>query len=267
MKLVTPLVLALSLSVAVPLSAQEQSRSLEDIRKEIESLSSQITGLRSELVATTAASGTTTSGSPLLRLDAIEGELRSLTGQVEELRFRIDQVVKDGTNRIGDLEFRLTELEGGDPSTLGQTRTLGGEQSGTEAATNVEELTVTEEADFKAAIKDFEAGDFSAAADKLASFEQTYPASPMTADAQYFRGLSLAQLEDWKSAGRSFLNSFSSRPEGETSPDALYWLGFSLGRLQKVEQACQTLKEVPARFAGHEAANSAVTEMQNLGCS
>ena len=37
------------------------------------------------------------------RVDAIESELRQLTGAVEELQFRVETIVEDGTRRIGDL--------------------------------------------------------------------------------------------------------------------------------------------------------------------
>ena len=53
-------------------------------------------------------------GTLLSRVDAIEAELRRLTGLTEELQIRIDRVVSDGTKpEIGDLEFRLCELEDG----------------------------------------------------------------------------------------------------------------------------------------------------------
>jgi hypothetical protein len=59
-------------------------------------------------------------------VNSIEAELSRLTARTEELSNRIDRIVADGTNRIGDLEFRLVELEGGDVSRLGETSTLGG---------------------------------------------------------------------------------------------------------------------------------------------
>ena len=57
----------------------------------------------------------------------MESELQRLTSKTEELENRVNRIVADGTRRIGDLEFRLVELEGGDVGALGQTSTLGGE--------------------------------------------------------------------------------------------------------------------------------------------
>ena len=41
----------------------------------------------------------------------MEAEVQRLTAATERLTNRVDSVVRDGTNRIGDLEFRLCELE------------------------------------------------------------------------------------------------------------------------------------------------------------
>jgi hypothetical protein len=67
--------------------------------------------LGQELNTTGGAGGTGASGSMLQRMDALEAEIRRLAALTEELQIRVDSVVRDGTNRVGDLEFRLCELE------------------------------------------------------------------------------------------------------------------------------------------------------------
>ena len=125
---------AILLWPAVAFAQADNEQRLADIRSELALLQDQIQGLRNELIqATPAETGVANAGPLMVRVDAMEEELRTLTGQVEQLRFRIEAVVTDGTNRIGDLEFRLTELEGGDFSTLGETRPLG--EGSTTAAT------------------------------------------------------------------------------------------------------------------------------------
>ena len=52
----------------------------------------------------------------LTRLDQLEAELRRLTDRVDVLTNDVRRIVDDATNRVGDIEFRLTELEGGDTS-------------------------------------------------------------------------------------------------------------------------------------------------------
>lgn len=107
-------------------AAQGREQTLADIRQEMSVLFVEIQRLRGQM-NTTGAPDVQISGSVLERVDQIETQLERLTSRVEELNFRIDSVVSDGTNRLGDLEFRLCELEAAcDIGSLGTTSTLGG---------------------------------------------------------------------------------------------------------------------------------------------
>lgn len=262
-----------------PGGAQAQSRqqSLADIRQELVVLNAQIQSLKREL-NTTGFGGTTgagTEGTVLERVDSLEAELRRLTAQVEELMFRVERIVADGTNRIGDLEFRLVELEGGDVSQLGETSTLGGGDPGSTTVAiapvttdpGTEEMAVGEEADFQAAKEAFEAGDFEVAAEGFASFIETYPGGPLTAQAHFYRGESLSSMGVWNKAARAYLNAFSGEPGGPVAARSLLRLGVALDRIGQREEACLTLNEVPVRFPGSGEAVDAQAEMARLACS
>ncbi|MFW8637052.1 tol-pal system protein YbgF [Cribrihabitans pelagius] len=293
--------------LALPLAAQEQPnpQTLADIRQELTVLHVEIQRLKRELSTTGAPSGAVTGDSVLDRVGAIEAELQRLTAQTEQLTHRIDRIVTDGTNRIGDLEFRLVELEGGDLGALGETSTLGGgalppaaggAEAGTAAAatgaaegpsegagtlglgsaagsdTGSEpapsgELAIGEKADFDAAGQLLEAGSYQEAAEKFAAFNQAYPGSPLAAAADFNRGKALDGLGDTKEAARAYLAAFSANPGGPDAAKALYELGAALGRLGQTEQACVTLSEVGARFPGSAPQGPAEAEMAKLGCT
>ena len=126
-------VLAAVVATAGVAQAQDQ-QTLADIRQELTVLHVEVQRLKREF-STTGSPAPNLSGSSVLeRVDAIEAELQRLTRQTEQLNQRVQNIVTDGTNRIGDLEFRLVELEGGDLSTLGETSTLGGDTQITAAA-------------------------------------------------------------------------------------------------------------------------------------
>lgn len=258
------------------LGAQQDSQTLADIRQELTVLHVEVQRLRRELSTTGSANVTLTGTSVLERVAAIEAELQRLTAQTEQLGHRVDLVVVDGTNRIGDLEFRLVELEGGDVSQLGETSTLGGDArdttepglvEGTSTDTPTQELAVGEEADLQTAKKALADGAYREAADLFSRFEQSYPGSPLSAEANLNRGKALDGLGDTREAARAYLASFTTNATGPVAPDALFQLGAALGRLGQADQACVTLGEVGVRFPAAEAAISARQEMITLGCS
>lgn len=268
--------------------SQESGETLADIRQELSVLYVEIQKLKRELSTTGATGDVQVGGSLIDRVNAIEGEVQRLTSKTEELEFRIDSVVSDGTNRIGDLEFRLCELESGcDVSTLEPGDTLGGvapatggaQGGGTQAggattgtadsgaATDSGvQMAVGEQADFDAAKAELEAGNHAAAAEKFAQFQANYPGGPLSAKAGLMQGEALEGAGEMTRAARAYLNTFSAAPNGPEAPQALYRLGRALGKLGQTDEACVTLGEVEVRFPGGEPAQMARTEMQSLGC-
>lgn len=265
-----------ALAVMAPPAFAQNEQTLADIRQELTVLHVEVQKLKRELSTTGGAATGGSGGSALDRVNAIEAELQRLTSKTEQLEFRINQVVSDGTKRIGDLEFRLVELEGGDVSTLGQTSTLGGPvpetavQPASQPAPsqgNGEQLAVGEAADFEAAQKALAAGDHAGAAAQFTKFNETYPGSPMAARAHLGRGQALDAGGDLTGAARAYLEAFSAAPNGADAPEALFLLGRGLGRLGQTNEACVTLGEVGTRFPGGAAETSAREEMTRLGCS
>ncbi|MEM5543344.1 tol-pal system protein YbgF [Sulfitobacter sp. AS92] len=280
------------------LMAQDNDQTLADIRQQLTVLSVEVQKLRRELSTTGGGSVETGGDSVLERVGTMESELQRLTSKTEEMENRINRVVSDGTNRIGDLEYRLVELEGGDLGALGETSTLGGgdlpavsapvaapaltpdrevaevtpnagagSAGGIITPINEAELAVSEKTDFERAQGALASGDFRSAADLFATFSQTYPGGPLAAEAEMRRGEALTGLGDNREAARAFLAAFSTDPEGPVAPQSLFELGRSLGTLQQTQEACVTLSEVAVRFPNAPQVSQAEAQRQTLGCS
>jgi tol-pal system protein YbgF len=256
--------------------AQDRAQTLADIRAELSALAAEFNALKAELVSTGAATSGAAGGDALTRMDTIEATLARLTARTEEVELKLNRVVADGTNRIGDIEYRLCEVtEGCDPATLGATPSLGGDtgaapvaDAGTAPATGTGgvELAVAEQQDFDRAKEVLGQGDFPGAAALFATYAQSYPGGPLVPEAHYLRGEALTKQGDTGNAARAYLDAFSAAPQGPLAPDALLKLGEGLGALGQVQEACVTLAEVGNRFPGSTAATQSTVAMQGLGC-
>lgn len=259
--------------------AQDRTQTLADIRAELGALAAEFNALKAELVSSGAAASGAAGGDALQRMDTIEATLARLTARTEEVELKLNRVVSDGTNRIGDIEYRLCEVtEGCDPATLGATPALGGDTGaapapvatdtgvGTAPATGGTELAVAEQADFDRAKEVLGQGDFPGAAALFATYAQSYPGGPLVPEAHFLRGEALSKTGDTGNAARAYLDAFSAAPEGPFAPDALLKLGEGLGALGQVPEACVTLAEVGTRFPGSMASTQATVAMQGFGC-
>lgn len=275
---------ALTLLLPLPALAQD-AQSLADVKAELAQLAAQFLTLKQELVSSGAAANGSAGGDALQRLDAIEAALTKLTAKTEEVELKLNSVVSDGTNRIGDIEFRLCELtEGCDPSTLPVTPDLGALASGAPAAAATEntaaapatptapaategvELALNEKTDFERAKAVLDSGDFLGAADLFKTYAQSYPGGPLVPQADLYRGDALTTAGDTAGAARAFLDAFSASQTGPLAGQSLTKLGQSLGKLGQGPEACVTLAEVGKRFPGSADEATAKAAMAAQGC-
>ncbi len=274
------LVLCLTL-LPFPALAQDKAQTLADLKAELGQLSAQFNALKAELVQSGAASTGAAGGDALQRMDAMEAELTRVTAKAEEIELKLNRVISDGTNRIGDIEFRLCEqTEGCDPANIPETPLLGGDTAAapvaadpapaagtdTTAAADAPELAMGEKNDFDRAKAVLGQGDFRTAADLFATFTQSYPGSPLSEEANFNRGEALSELNDTANAARAYLEAFSGKPDGPFAAESLLKLGQALGALGQTPDACVTLAEVGNRFPGTIHATNAQVSMQGLGC-
>ena len=286
------LIAALLLTGAGAACAQDKTQTLADIKAELSALMSQFTALKAELVTNGAMTSAAGGGDALQRMDALEAELTRLTSSTEAVELKVKKVVADGTNRIGDLQFRLCMATPNcDPNTLPPVTELGADAATptdttptppatdttptdpaqtdpaqTDPAQTGGDLAVNEQGDFDRAKAVLASGDFRTAADLFATFATTYTGGELTQAAQVLQGDALDQLGDTKNSARAYLQAFSGQPTGPKAGEALTKLGASLGKLGQTSQACLTLTEVGNRFPGTPDEANARVAMSNLGC-
>lgn len=280
MRLIPALILALTLGA--PVQAAPDAATLADMRQQVTQLRSQLQGLRGELVASGAAGFQAAGGASAIdRMNAMEARLAQLTGQTEQLQNRIDRVVRDGTSRIGDIEFRLCEMEEGCDLGSLTTPTLGDQGGGASAplpssdqrgaldpakTPSAGAATAAEKADFDRAREVLGQGDFRRAADLFAAVAETHAGGPLTAEALFLRGAALDSAGDLDGAGIAWLESFATNPNGPQAPDALLGLSRVMQAKAGPAEGCFYLQEILARFTDSPQAAEAEKRMSAAQC-
>ncbi|MGY6549014.1 MAG: tetratricopeptide repeat protein [Roseinatronobacter sp.] len=265
-------VTAAGVALALACTAPVRAESVAEIRSELNALSAVVADLARELSSGAAASQPGFDGSLIDRVEAIRLELARLTGRSEELEFRIRRVIDEASNRLGDLEFRLTELEGGDPTAL-PNRPLGGEAplaglpSDQPPGGEAPHMAAGERAAFDAARALVDAGDLESAVLALDEFLALFPGSPLGPDASVLLAQTHRARGSETDAARTFLNLYLSDTDGATAPRALLALGDSLGRLGQIEEACIMFDELRDRFPFSPEAGESESLRSTLACS
>ncbi len=246
--LIAPLVIGTVLLSAPALAQTWQGSSdPQELRYRLDVLDAELADIRARLGGATAGTPRVSTGGDTA---LIESELRRLTAQVEQMQNQINRIQEDATRRFGDIEFRLTELEGGDISQVGQTPTVGGQPvtAFPQAGQQVAATSVSEQGDLDRAVNDVQQGRFDQAEDRLLRFLRDYPQSPLAGDAYYWLGESRFVRGVHADAAKAYLDGYQTAPRGARAPHNLFKLGVSLGRLGQLNEACQTLRQVGAQF-------------------
>jgi tol-pal system protein YbgF len=247
--------------------------SADDLQYRLGVIDAELADIRARLGVAPSAGGGARGGAgdgtgsdAILRLDKLEAELRLLTGKIEQMQFEQRGVADDAARRFGDIEFRLTELEGGDATALPPVLPLGG---GVPAPADAgPAVSISERGDLDRAIEDVKQGRFDQGEDRLRGFLTAYPGGPLEGEALYWLGESQFVRGAFQNAARSYLTGFNTDRTGASAPKNLYRLGVTLGRLGQLSEACLTLREVRNQFPSgpSDILNATDAESRALNC-
>lgn len=182
------------------------------------------------------------------RVDALEAQLRTLTGQVEEQGYRTRQL-EDQIGRLrSDLNARLERLETParepDPEPAAPAREPEPRAAGPAADDAPSAAADSAEEAYNAGYRLWNAGRWAEAQAALNAVATRYPNSRWASWARNLEGR--AYLDDGKpaTAARVFLDNYQTNPRGERAADSLYFLGQSLARLNRRQEACRVYDEL-----------------------
>ena len=185
------------------------------------------------------------------RMDALESQLRTLTGQVEEQGYRSRQLEDQIAQLRADLGGRLDRLEQSPRPTISAPQVTtppqaAPEETPADPAGDEPPAPATDAAEeaYNAGYRLWNAGRFGEAQQALEAAATQYPDSRWASWMRNLQGR--AYLDDDKpaTAARILLANYQDNPRGERAADSLYFLGQALARLDRRAEACRVYSEL-----------------------
>jgi tol-pal system protein YbgF len=214
----------------------------------------------------------------LRQIDQQNAELAKLRGAIEVLSNENQQLQKRQRDFYLDLDTRMKRLEGvpvsppgaaAPPATpsaaAGPTADFGPSTPAPPAARPVtREEQAREVKAYDAASGLFRRNDFTTAIDAFKAFLKDYPQSQLAPNAEYWIGISYANLRDYRSALAAQEGLMTRHPQSAKAPDALLAIAAIQAEQGNSGSARNTLEEIIARYPGTEAAGKARTRLSAL---
>ncbi|WP_238119743.1 MULTISPECIES: tol-pal system protein YbgF [unclassified Xanthobacter] len=250
-----------------------------------------------------AQSETNAAAEAAMRLDRMENALRQLTGQVEELQYRnqqleaqVKRLSEEGGGRPGAAPPAVPTAAPrvapapaspgrrsdafdplGDPTAPGVPQPLGSPASASAGLThpNVGGTQVAALPPSGSARELYDAGqaqiqrqDFTTAEQTFRQIIQANPGDRLIPDATFMLGESLFLRHNYGDAAAQFLEVSTKYPNSTRAPEALLRLGQSLAGLGEKETACATFLEVDRKYprAASAIRQAVEREQKRVGC-
>lgn len=268
---------------AAPAQAQrDMSDRISRLENEIETLNRAVyKGERPPVSASSGATGRETADL-LVRIQQLEGELRDLTGKIEQqsydnqqIQMRLDALEQDSRMRLEAIE---TQLRGAPAQTQtpvpapAQTAPVPPPQA---AAAPERGMSAGSSASLDAAalyeqgFGEIKQGDYAAAEGSFAQFIKTYPDHALAPNAMYWLGETHYVRKQYDQAARVFAEAYQKYPNGPKGADNLLKLGMSLAGAGKKGDACIALAQLKKQYPDGPPPilNKGDQEIATLGCS
>jgi tol-pal system protein YbgF len=208
----------------------------------------------------------------LRQIDQLNAEIASLRGQIEVLTNENQQLQKRQRDFYLDLDSRMKRLEGGGaaaanpPAGAGAS---GAEPRAAEPGPTAPRLSSREDQAremkaYDSASNLFRRNDFASAIDAFRAFLKDFPASSLGPNAEYWIGISYANLRDYRNAIATQEALLAKHPQSPKAPDAMLAIAAIQAEQGDNGSARNTLEDIIARYPNSEAAGKARTRLASL---
>ena len=202
------------------------------------------------------------------RLAGVDYQMRVLTGQVEQLQFRLRQAETRVKKLSAELANVKTEQAAAPPQAMAPAT-----DAGNETASAPSSLGGSSAGDAQAKYDEAQGllrvGRFEQAEAAFIAFQQSFPDHQLAANAHYWTGEAQYARQRYQEAATTFLEAWQADVQGPKAPDNLYKLGMSMQALEKTDEACASFGKLLSDYRGapKRIRDKAVRERASLKCS
>ena len=213
------------------------------------------------------------------RLNQLQQSITMLTGQLEQLQYRNQQLQKQLEKMQTDYDFRLEQIEKGGkggikPAAPGPQAGLAppspgglGGPGATPAPGGAASEAAAEQV-YNDAFKKLQDGDYAGAERGFKAFLQGNPRHQLAGNAQYWLGETYYARRDYQNALTAFAEGYKTYKTSAKGPDNLLKLGVTLVNLGRKSDACAVFAKFGEDYprATHLQKRRVDQERQRNGC-
>jgi tol-pal system protein YbgF len=210
------------------------------------------------------------------QLEQLNAEIARLRGQIEVLANENQQLQKRQRDFYLDLDSRMKRLEGSAAGAAAATTPSAAAAAPAPDAARAPEAgplaprvasrddQAREMRAYDAASNLFRRNDFASAIEAFRAFLKDFPASALAANAEYWIGISYANLRDYRNAIATQEALLAKHPQSPKAPDAMLAIAAIQAEQGDTGSARNTLEDIIARYPASEAAGKARTRLASL---
>ena len=179
------------------------------------------------------------------RLNQMQQAITLLTGQLEQMQYRNQQLQQQLEKLQADYDYRLESLEKGKPGAGGPRPAPAPPPQGSLAPPQTQAHAAPPAAGaagsdqlYHDGFKLMQDGDYAGAEKAFKTFLQRSPQHVLAGNAQYWLGESYYARRDYQNAAIAFAEGYKVYKNSQKGPDSLLKLGVTLSALGKKQEAC-----------------------------
>ena len=181
------------------------------------------------------------------RFNQLQQSITLLTGQIEQLQYRNQQLQQQLEKMQADYEYRLDQMEkgkGGGPRPGGAQAAAPGPAPTPAAPPS----GAGGDQMYNDAMKKLQDGDNAGAERGFKAFLQSQPKHALAGNAQYWLGESYYARKDYQNAMTAFAEGYKTYKASPKGPDNLLKLGITLAVMGRKADACQVFAKFSADY-------------------